>query len=352
MASIIDVSGLTLNPEEAREIGQLIIEKAFVQGALSDNHDIETGVEMKTQIPFAGKISDSLKGASGCTPNVGTGFALTQKYWDPEIYDSRWVNCAADLNNLLKLFRKAQRINPDFYDRIDSQEMGLIFSMIETMLNETLPEKVWFSDKTAAELPAGEWTVGTDLDLYNVIDGLFKQIFAEVSSGNGNYVEITQNAGANYAAQVLPADAAFDYFQAMVNAADSRLLEDGTAKILATRSMVDNYRNTLRNKTLNAGFIEVTEDGKRMLFFDGYEVVTMHEWDRIIKSKQNDGTKYNLPHRAVFTTPSNIPVATLSEDDLTTLDSWYERKDKSNIIDVAFSLDTKHLEPYMTVAAY
>lgn len=350
MASIIDVSGLTLNPEEAREIGKLIIEKAFVQGVLSDNHDIETGVQMKTQIPFAGKMRDSLKAASGCSPNAGTGFALTQKYWDPEQYDARWTHCAKDLNNLLKLFQRSQRINPDFYDRIGSQEMGLVFTMIEVMLQETLPVKVWFSDKTAAEFPAGEWTIGTDLDLYNVIDGLFKQIFAEVTGSNR--VTITENAGTSYALQELPADAAYNYFQSMVNAADSRLLMDPTAKILATRSMVDNYRDTLRNKTLNAGFIEISENGKQTLFFDGREVVTMHEWDRIITSIQDDGIKYNLPHRAVFTTPANIPVGTLSEDDLDTLDSWYEKKDKSNYTDVAFSLDAKLLENYMIVAAY
>ena len=73
MASLIDVSGLTINPEEAREISKLIIEKAFAQGVLSESHAVETGILYKTQIPFAGKVSDSLKKASGCTPNVATG---------------------------------------------------------------------------------------------------------------------------------------------------------------------------------------------------------------------------------------------------------------------------------------
>ena len=181
MASLIDISALTLNTEEAKEIGKLIIEKAFVQGTLADVHDIETGVLYDMQIPFAGQISDSLNAASGCTPNAGSGVAMTEKVWTPKIYDSRWEHCAADLNKLFKLFQKASRINPDFYNRINSQEMGVIYALIEQMLNTTLSNKVWFSD-TAADLAsgAGVFTAGTDLDLWNVIDGLFKQIFAKL----------------------------------------------------------------------------------------------------------------------------------------------------------------------------
>lgn len=352
MASLIDISGLTLNTEEAKEIGKLIIEKAFVQGSLADIHDIETGVEHDMQIPFAGQIADSLKAASGCTPNAGSGVVMTEKVWTPKIYDSRWEHCAADLNKLFKLFQKAQRINPDFYDRISSQEMGVIYALIEQMLETNLPNKVWFSDTAADDVDgSGVFTSGTDLDLWNVIDGLFKQIFADSDIPR---VTISENGSASYALQDsdLSDQDAYDYLESVVNAADSRLLADPSAKILATRSITDRYKNHLRTNTLGAGFLDVTENGKPTLYFDGFEVVTMHEWDRTIRSAQDDGTTYNLPHRIVFTTPENIPVATLSESDLSTLDSFYDQYRKSNIVDVAFSLDAKFLESYMAVAAY
>lgn len=352
MASLIDVSGLTLNAEEAREIGKLIIQNAFADGEIASQHDIETGIAYKTQIAFIGNIADGIKKSTGCTPNVGGGVTMSQKFWEPEIYDIRFSHCAADLNILQKLFTAAAKINPDFYNRVDSEEMGVIYALIEKMLKEALPERIWFSDKAAAIQPTGVFTTGTDLGKYNVIDGLFKQILADVPTSAGNYVAITQNAGASYAAQALPADAALGYLTAVMNAADSRLLEDGTAKLRVTRSIADNYRNTLRSKTIGAGFLEVVENGKPVLYFDGYEVVVMYQWDRVIKASQNNGTKLNLPHRIVFTPNSNIPVATRSTDDLTMLDSFYDQTLKSNIIDVAFSLDTKHLEAYKTVAAY
>jgi hypothetical protein len=352
MASLIDVSGLTLGAEEAREIGKLIIQNAFENGEIASLHEIETGIAYKTQIAFIGNIADGIKKSTGCTPNVGTGVTMSEKFWQPEIYDIRWSHCAADLNILQKLFTSAAKINPDFYNRVDSEEMGVIYALIEKMLKEALPERIWFSDKVAAIQPTGVFTTGTDLGKYTVIDGLFKQIFAEVGTGASNYVAITQNAGASYVAQALPADAALGYLTAVMNAADSRLLEDGTAKLRVTRSIADNYRNTLRTKTIGAGFLEVVENGKPVLYFDGYEVVVMHQWDRVIKASQNNGTKLNLPHRIVFTPNSNVPVATRSTDDLAMLDSFYDQTLKSNIVDVAFSLDAKHLESYKTVAAY
>lgn len=357
MASKIDITALTLNPQEATDAASLILEREFVNGVLSTNHEIFTGILHKEQIPFAGKIADALKKSSGCTPNAGGSVALSEKFWDPEIFDARFEHCAADLNKLFKLFQKEQRINPDYFDKDGAPEMQMIYSLIAQMLRETLPVKVWFSDKAASVYdatnnPTGTLAPGTDVDLYNVFDGLFKQIMTDVTTGDDNYVAIAKNGGADYASQVLTPQEAFDTLEKMRNAADERLVESGDAKFYVTRSIADKYRDHLRAKTLGAGFIEVTENGKTQLMFDGIPVEVMYVWDRVIKSVQDNGTKYNLPNRAVLTTPDNIPVGTVSESDLEELDSFYDKKSKANIVDVAFSLDAKHLESYMTVAAY
>jgi len=353
MASKIDVSALTINTEEASEIGAAILEKEFVNGLLSEYHNIETGIEHDTQIVFAGKIADGLKVVSGCTPNAGGNLVLTEKKWEPKKYDVRFTHCASDMSALLKLFKKAQRVNPDFFDRVDSEELGLVASRVIMMLRDTLPEKIWFSDTAAAvHGSGGVFTTGVDVDLYNVQDGLFKQVIAAINSGDDNYVEISENAGANYAAQVLATDKALAILTSMRKAADERLLDDPEAAFYVTRSIAENYRDSIRTKTLGAGFVERTENGTNQLFFDGIPVKVMNFWDRFIKANQDNTTKYNLPNRALLTTPENIPVGTLSEDDFEALDSFYDKTLKSNIMDVALSLDMKFLEGYMAVAAY
>jgi hypothetical protein len=353
MASLINVSQLTINPEEAKDVAQLIIEKGLLDGNLAKNHAIVTGIDHKMQIPFAGNIPDSLAKSTGCTPNEGAGVTMTEKFWDPVIYDTRFSHCQADLPILFKLFQRASKINPDFYDKIDSQELGIIFTLVTQMLNDTLPTKIWFSDKTAETVAnGGVFKNGTNLALYNPINGLFKQIFTEVPAGSEYHTAITENAGASYALQALGADAAFNYLADVMNNADSRLLLEPGIKFQVTRTVADNYRNTIRNKNLGAGFLEVINNGVPTLLFDGVPVEIRYDWDRDIKALQDNGTKLNLPHRIVLTTPENIPVGTMSEDDLQNLDSFYDRTLKSNIVDVAFTLDAKLLETYMISVAY
>ena len=351
--ALINADGLTLNAREAETVSEVIFQRVYNDSDLAEYHEIETGIDVKTQIAFAGRLGLLGKKTTGCTPHEAGGFELTEKYWTPVLEDFRLKHCQTDMPALLKMFRKSQRINPDFFDAVGTQEFGVIISAVETAMLENMHRKIWFND-TAAETIAdgGVFKNGTDLDYFNSFDGLFKQIFTEVPSNALNRVAISANAGNSYATQALAEDAALAIFEKMVTAADERLVSAEDSFILASRSLADNYRATLRNKNLGSGFLEVVEEGRPKLYFDGIEVKVRYDWDRYIKTYQDNGTKWNLPHRAVFTTKSNIPVGTLSEEDLTKLDVFYDKTLKTNIMDAAYTIDAKHLESYMTVAAY
>lgn len=351
--ALVNAENLTLNPREAETVSGVIFNRIYNDSDLAEFHDIETGIDVSTQIAFAGRLGLLGKKTSGCTPNEAGGFELTEKFWTPVMEDFRLSHCQADMPALLKLFRKSQRVNPDFFDAVGSEEFGVIISAVESAMLENIHRKVWFNDTAAATITnGGVFKNGTDLGYFNSFDGLFKQIIAEVPTTAGNYVAVAKNAGASYAAQALDEDAALAIFEKMVTSADERLVAAEDCFILASRSLADNYRATLRKKNLGSGFLEVVEEGRPRLFFDGIEIKVRYDWDRYIKTYQDNGTKWNLPHRAVFTTKSNIPVGTLSEEDLTKLDVFYDKTLKTNIMDAAYTLDAKHLESYMTVAAY
>lgn len=350
---LINAESLTLNPREVETMSEVIFKRVYNESDLAEYHDVETGIDVSTQIAFAGRLGLLGKKTVGCTPNEAGGFELTEKFWTPVMEDFRLTHCQSDMPALLKLFKKSKRINPDFFDAVGTEEFGVIIAAVESALIENIHRKVWFNDTTAETIAnGGVFKNGTDLGYFNSFDGLFKQIFSEVPSSAANRVAISANAGANYAGQALAEDAALSIFEKMVTTADERLVAAEDAFILATRSLADNYRATLRNKNLGSGFLEVVEEGRPKLYFDGIEIKVRYDWDRYIKTYQDNGTKWNLPHRAVFTTKSNIPVGTLSEEDLTKLDVFYDRTQKTNIMDAAYTLDSKHLETYMTVAGY
>lgn len=351
--ALINADSLTLNSREAETVSEVIFKRIYNDSDLTEYHEMETGIDVKTQIAFAGRLGLLGKTSTGCTPNEAGGFELTEKFWKPVMEDFRIRHCQTDMPALLKLFRKSQRINPDFFDAVGSQEFGVIISAVETAMLENMHRKIWFNDTCAATiLNAGAFKIGTDLGYFDSFDGLFKQIFTEIPHNALNRITIQQNSGATYTAQALVPDVALSIFEKMVTAADERLVSADDGFILTTRSLADNYRATLRNRNLGSGFLEVVEEGRPKLYFDGIEIKVRYDWDRYIKMYQDSGIKWNLPHRAVFTTKSNIPVGTLSEEDLTKLDVFYDKTLKTNFMDAAYTIDAKHLESYMTVAAY
>ena len=201
--AVLDVSGLTLNPEEVTDASQIVVEKVFVQGELNQIHDVHMGIQHKKQIVFVDNLGVGGEALTGCTPAEQDGLVFTEKFWDPALIAGRFTHCANDLPQLLKLFRKAQRVEPDFYDRQGSQEMGLLMAKIIEALKVSVSAKAWLSDTAAAVQPGGNFTIaGFNAGLWDQIDGLWKQIFAD---GAVPVYTISENAGGTYAAQVLAA---------------------------------------------------------------------------------------------------------------------------------------------------
>ena len=356
MASAV-TSGFSFNPEELKDWSRVIDELTFGDPTLNELHDIETGIKYNEQIVFAGRMGLMGKAVTGCTPNAVGGITLTEKFWTPVDEDFRLEHCSADVNAQDKLLRQMSRMNPDFYNVIEGSQSTIGSFLVAKVIDgfvENLLRKVWFSDTSAATVAnAGVITNGTDIAFFNTFDGLFKQIFAEVGTGDSNYVEITENAGATYALQALPANASIAYLKAMYNAADSRLLTRDDKKFYVTRTIWDGYLNDLESiQNSGAGNTMINEDGKVTLTYRGVEVARIDLWDRVITAYEDNGTTYNLPNRAVFTIPSNIPVATLADGDFGTVDAFYDRYNKVNVIDGIYTIDSKHLETYLTVAAY
>ena len=180
MASKIDVSGLTLNPEEAQQISEAVNEKVFISGELSQIHDIETGVSMNQQIVFVNNLDVGGEALTLCVPAEQDGLTMTQKNWTPALIAGRFTHCANELNVLLKIFKRAQKVEPDFYDRIGSEEMGLLMAKIIDALKVSVSAKAWLSDTAAAIQPGGNFTIaGFNAGLWDQFPGLWVQIFAD-----------------------------------------------------------------------------------------------------------------------------------------------------------------------------
>ena len=357
MASLINNGTFTFNQEELKDWSKVINELTFADPELNALHDIQQGIKYNTQIVFAGRVGLMGKVVSGCTPNAVSGITLTEKTWTPVDMDFRLEHCSADVDAQDKLVRQMARMNPDFYNVIEGSQSGIgnfLVAKVTEGWKENLIRQVWFSDTDADTIAnGGVLKNGTDKAYFNAFDGLFKQIFGEIGSGDSNFVAITKNAGASYTAQALASGDAIATLKSMYNKADSRLIDSGAAKFYVTRSLWDGYLNDLESiQNTGVGNTMINENGQVSLTYRGIPVEKVEVWDRVIKAYEDNGTTLNIPHRAVLTTPTNIPVGTLATDDFGKLEAFYDMYHKVNVIDGVYSVDAKHLENYMTVAAY
>ena len=357
MASLINNGAFTFNPEELKDLSRVIGELSYNE-TIRSLHDVVQGIKYDEQIVFAGRIGLFGKTTTGCTPSAASGLTLTQKFWKPKFIDFRFQHCSASVNTQDKLVQQFRRMNDDFYkitEGSNSPVGDFVIARVAAEMPENILVKAWFGD-TAAEVIAegGVFKAGTDLDLFNSIDGIWKQIFATTSlAPSGKYhVAIAKNAGNSYANQALAAGDSIAAFKALYNKADSRLRGFAGAKFYATRSLYDGLVNDLETVQNAGGFTITNENGMPVVRYRGLEVVMVELWDRIIDGFQNNGTKWNIPHRLVLTAPVNIPIGTLEEGDLSQLDAFYDRTTKQNYIDGIYSLDAKLLEDYMTAVAY
>lgn len=356
MASEI-TSSFAFNREELKDWSKVINELTFGDPTLNELHDIEQGIKYNQQIVFAGRMGLMGKTVKGCTPNAVAGVALTEKTWTPVDMDFRLEHCSADVNAQDKLIRQMAKMNPDFYNVIEGSNNvvgNFLVAKVVEGFNENLIRQAWFSDTAAAlTTGGGVFKVGTDLDYFNSLNGLFKQIFTEIPTTDAKYVAIAKNAGASYSAQALASGDAIATLKAMYAKADSRLLDSGSAKFYVTRTIWDGYLNDLESiQNSGVGNTMINENGQVSLTYRGIPVVKIEVWDRVIAAYQDNGTKWNLPHRAVLSTPMNLKIGTLATDDFGTLDAFYDQYHKVNVIDGVYTIDAKHLEKYMTVAAY
>lgn len=359
MANTISLSGYTLNPLEQAELSKFIVAQFTEQPSVSQIHTVWQGVKMKEQIALVGKLGKTGIADSACSRPIGGAVAPTsEKFWEPANVGDTFINCAASMDALFKAYftkinNYAQKFNIEGsdYDK-------LVTAMVEDSMSKALLRLTWFGDKSvaAAGTAAAGLIVAGDAKFYNVINGLWKQFFAGVTAGTVKKVAIAENAQLTLPLQLaLATDKAKTTMDAMWKAASQTLRANTDAFILLSGAMFYNYEDTLI-KAGTAYDINILQNGLQTLKYRGRTVINMETiWDADLQADFVNNTTNNagyLPNRAVFTYATNIPIATLNEGDLTSIESFWDQKERQNYTSYGYTLDAKLLLESDIVVAY
>jgi len=359
MASVIDISGLTLNPKESTEFQKFVIENTFERPEIKALHTVYTGVKMKEQIVLAGQLGLSgVKGGACTRVSSGAKSVLTQKYWEPAGIEDTFVHCQADVNALFKAYFDKIQSYKEKYEITGSDEEVFLSLMFENAINPTIYRAAWFGDTSVAAATASVagLKVTGNIKFFNYFNGILAQIFAGVTAGSIERVTINENSLNTIAGQLnLSSGYAVQIFEEMWAKADARLKADPDAIFYTSNSMWENYRQYLQSKGENFT-IEYTTDGLSKIRWNGKKVVNMNTIIDITSQayfvNNTTDNAYWLPNLVVLSTPMNLPIATLNENDFNEMEVWYEKKERATYMAYGFSLDAKVVEDYMVVAAY
>ena len=359
MATTFSPNTAAFNGEEIKSASEAIFTEAFSNLALTEVHEIIQDIKVNKQIVFVGGLANMLgKDSGACNPTANANtIPMSEKVWTPADVSDRLSFCWKALEDTFWAY--ALKTGVEKADVSTGEFMAFIGSRIEEALLEMVYRIAWFNDTEADNVSGGGIiTDGTDVAFFDKIDGIWKQIFTAVASDSTKKT-LGLDSRNGQASKALQAFTATDTTNKVVTntllnmtyEADERLMSKAGAFIIATKSVGDQFKRELR--AFNSAFTtERIEGGIEILRADGLEVRIFSLWDRIIRAYEDNGTTWNLPHRALLTVKENIPIGTADAMSFGDFDVFYDKTDKVTYVDIATAIDAKLLEDMYFQAAY
>lgn len=354
MAEILDLTKFTFNGDTLKGVGELSFELMTKERNALTFVSTFGNIKVEKEIGFIGE--GGLVGVknNGCDP-VPQEFAASSRVvkWTPEDWEILLHLCYKDLDGTIAEYERKNGLKkPDF---TESDYEAIVETLLARALNKFLWRLIWFNDKNAANVSnGGVIKNGVDVKYFNIIDGLWKQIFAQATSNPEQRITITENTASTKAAQKVTPATARNIFETMIYSAPLELTEQSDRFILSTLNLYNEYKKSLSDsarvalESVESNFI----NGVKAVKIDGVEIIAVPEWDQHIHAYEDNGTTYNLPMRAIYTTRRVLGVGFDKEGDFNKLDVWYDRDSRKVKIEGMGNADAKLLHPGLFIAAY
>lgn len=345
MARKLDLSTFNFSEEQIRAVNEIIFDQLAEAPELSALHSFWTGIEYKKEVGFITDHGMVGKKRQGCNPTPHDWNINTRKVtWDPQGWEVYLDECADDLEDTAAVYARNHgvRIN----DLTDTDYMAIVVEVLGKAIKEALIRIVWFGDVNATNYVSGGSgiiTSGISTDYFDILDGFFKQLQIAVTGG-AKTVTIAANSQASKAAQLagMTPQVAYDILTEAYFALDPLVRAAGKVRFLVTQTIADAYQQYLVGKNLESTYKNLT-DGVKALTIHGVDVVPVPLWDKMIQSYNDLGTTFYKPHRFVLAEQENLAVGIPSEEVLTEVDVWYEKKERKNYMLASDAIDAKLL---------
>lgn len=330
MAAILDMTKFTFDGELVNAISEMLFEETFRSTEFDTFHTIYPNIVTKREVGYIGEGGLVGVANQGCTPTPQSWSIATRKAtFDPKAWEVLISQCWTDLQDSAIVY--SLRTGVDVADFTDTDYMNVLLEVLAASMREFRWRLYWFNDTAAANVTPeeegtpGVITDGVDVKFFNILDGFWKQILTQVGENAAQRVTITENAAASYAAQALTPTAAATYLKDLYYKAPITLRRQRDGFILATQSVYDAYAQSFQDACCLESARVALLNGMEALSISGIPVIAVPEWDNIIQKYEDTGTKWNNPHRAVYTTKAVLGVGIDNANAFDNFSAWYNK---------------------------
>lgn len=347
------LENITLGPENLESIKDAVQETFYQDEDFSSFVNI---MKVKNDDPIAliGEMDMVGKKGGGCDPTYEEkGITNSQKRWELGQWEIPIKICYEALKGSIAEY--SLKTGTAIGDLTSTDFMAIYTDALQRAMQRMIWRFGWFGDKNAvlADSGGGKLTAGSDVNMFNVCDGLFKRIFE--ATVEKNHTTIAANKEGTTAGQVSAlrkkgeATAVVDTILMDV---DTRIIDDSDAVLLMTRSLADALTYDIKQTYHDIMPWEKVFDGFDVATYNGVKIARVGIWDRMINAYEKGETAVNLPHRAVFCNPKHLMVGTDADALISDLDIWFDQKDRRNYLYATGKIGTALLEENMIHAAY
>lgn len=347
------LENLTLQPENLASIKDAVQETFFNDEDFSSFVNI---MKVKNDDPIAliGEMDMVGKKGGGCDPTYEEkGISNSQKRWELGQWEIPIKICYEALKGSIAEY--SLKTGTEIGDLTSTDFMTIYTDVLQRAMKQMIWRFGWLGDKAAALAGSGggKLTAGSDVNMFNVCDGLFKRIFT--ATATKNHTAIAANSEATAAAQVSALrkkGAATTVVDTILMDVDTRIIDDSDAVLLMTRSLADALTYDIKQTYHDIMPWEKVFDGFDVATYNGVKIARVGIWDRMINAYEKGETKVNLPHRAVFCNPKQLMVGTDADALISDIDIFFSKKERRNYIYATGKIGTALLEENMIHAAY
>lgn len=347
------LENLKLEPENLASIKDAVQETFYQDEDFSSFVNI---MKVKNDDPIAliGEMEMVGKAGGSCDPTYEEkGIANSQKRWELGQWEIPIKICYEALKGTIAEY--SLKTGTAIGDLTSTDFMTIYTDALQRAMQQMIWRFGWFGDKAAALAGegGGKLTAESDVNMFNVCDGLFKRIFTATAAKN--HTTIAANSETTAAAQISAlrkSGAATTLVDTILMDADTRIVDDSDAVLLMTRSLADALTYDLKKTYHDIMPWEKLFDGFEVATYNGVKIARVGIWDRMIKAYEKGEATINLPHRAVFCNPKHLMIGTDADNLISDLDIWFDKKERRNYLYATGKIGTALLEEDMIHAAY